>query len=87
VNVLALCPGFTHTEFHQRGKMRMETLPKFMWLEADHVVEKAWSDAVAGKAVSVPGWQYKILSLISRFAPRPLVRKVGTNVRARQRRK
>ena len=87
VNVLALCPGFTHTEFHQRGKMRMESLPKFMWLEADQVVEKAWSDALAGKAVSVPGWQYKMLSVILRSAPRPLVRKFGISVRVRQRRK
>lgn len=87
VNVLALCPGFTHTEFHQRGKMRMEALPKFMWLEADHVVAKAWSDARAGKALSVPGWQYMIVSSLARFAPRPLVRKVGMNVRVRQRHK
>lgn len=87
VNVLALCPGFTHTEFHQRGKMRMEALPKFMWLDADHVVAKAWSDARAGKAVSVPGWQYSILSSLARFAPRPLVRKIGMNVRVRQRHK
>lgn len=87
VNVLALCPGFTHTEFHQRGKMRMEALPKFMWLEADHVVAKAWSDARAGKALSVPGWQYQIVSSLARFAPRPLVRKIGMNVRVRQRRK
>lgn len=87
VNVLALCPGFTHTEFHQRGKMRMEALPNFMWLEADHVVAKAWSDALSGKAVSVPGWQYTIVSSLARFAPRPLVRKIGVNVRVRQRHK
>lgn len=87
VNVIALCPGFTHTEFHQRGKMRMEALPKFMWLEADRVVAKAWSDALSGKAVSVPGWQYMIVSSLARYAPRPFVRKVGMNVRARQRHK
>jgi short-subunit dehydrogenase len=87
VHVLALCPGFTHTEFHHRGKMRMNTLPKFMWLEADNVVEKAWSDVLAGKAISVPGWQYMLISSLARFAPRPLVRKVGMNVRVRQRRK
>ncbi len=85
VNVLALCPGFTHTEFHQRGKMRMEALPTFMWLDADDVVKKAWVDARAGKAISVPGWQYAIVSSLARFAPRPLVRKVGMNVRVRQR--
>lgn len=87
VNVLALCPGFTHTEFHERGKMRMEALPNFMWLDADLVVAKAWSDALSGKAVSVPGWQYSIVSSLARFAPRPLVRKIGMNVRVRQRRK
>lgn len=87
VKVLALCPGFTHTEFHERGKMRMEALPNFMWLNADEVVSKAWSDARSGKAVSVPGWQYTIVSSLARFAPRPLVRKIGMNVRVRQRRK
>ncbi len=87
VKVLALCPGFTHTEFHQRGKMRMDKLPKFMWLEADHVVERAWSDAVAGKAISVPGWQYTMLSWLARSAPRPFVRKIGINIRAKQRQK
>jgi len=85
VKVLALCPGFTHTEFHQRARMKMEALPKFMWLKADDVVNKAWADARSGKAISVPGWQYAILSSLTRFAPRPLVRKVGMNVRARQR--
>jgi short-subunit dehydrogenase len=87
VKVTALCPGFTHTEFHQRGKMKMGALPKFMWLQADHVVTIAWSDALAGKAISVPGWQYKILSFISRFAPRPLIRRIGMQVRVRQRHK
>jgi len=87
VKVLALCPGFTRTEFHQRGKMRMEALPQIMWLDADRVVEKAWSDVQSGKAVSVPGWQYKIVSSLARSAPRPLVRKIGMNVRIRQRRK
>ena len=85
VSVLALCPGFTHTEFHQRGKMRMEALPKFMWLNADDVVNKAWTDARAGRAISVPGWQYAIVSSLARFAPRPLVRKVGMKVRVKQR--
>lgn len=87
VKVMALCPGFTHTEFHERGKMRMEALPNFMWLNADHVVTKAWSDALSGKAVSVPGWQYTIISSLARFAPRPFVRKIGMNVRVRQRHK
>ncbi len=87
ITVHALCPGFTRTEFHQRGKMKMGALPNSFWLTADRVVADAWKSALAGKALSVPGRQYKVLSFISRFAPRPLVRKVGMNVRVRQRNK
>ena len=85
VRVHALCPGFTRTEFHQRGRMKMGGLPGFMWLSAEDVVRDSWQAAESGKVISVPGWQYKILSSISRFGPRPLVRKVGMNVRTRQR--
>ena len=87
VKVHALCPGFTRTEFHQRGRMKMKGLPSFLWLSADEIVTAAWQAANKGKVISVPGWQYKVLSSISRFGPRPLVRKVGMNVRTRQRTK
>ena len=86
VRVSALCPGFTRTEFHQRGRMSMKGLPAFMWLDADALVATSWSDALAGKAVSVPGWQYRILTFILTVVPRSLVRKVGMNVRIKQRR-
>lgn len=85
VKVCALCPGFTRTEFHQRGRMSMKGLPAFMWLNADTLVATAWKEAVAGKAVSVPGWQYQILTFVMRNAPRSLVRKIGMNVRIKQR--
>jgi short-subunit dehydrogenase len=85
VKVSALCPGFTRTEFHQRGGMSMKALPKFMWLNSDKLVATAWKDAIAGKAISVPGWQYRILTFVMRNAPRQLVRKIGMNVRIKQR--
>jgi len=87
VKISALCPGFTRTEFHERGRMRMKGLPEFMWLSSDRVASEAWKDNQNGKVLSVPGWQYLILSTISRFGPRPLVRKLGMNVRTRQRQK
>jgi len=85
VNISALCPGFTRTEFHQRGKMRMSGLPNFMWLTVDQVVAQSWKYAKAGKVICIPGWQYLILSTVARIAPRPLVRKLGMGVRRRQR--
>ena len=87
VQVSALTPGFTRTEFHQRGRMKMGALPNFMWLNADVLVAKAWSDSQKGSAISVPGWQYIVLSTFLRFGPRPLIRKLGMNVRVRQRNK
>jgi short-subunit dehydrogenase len=85
VRILALAPGFTHTEFHSRGKMRMKGLPEFMWLNADEVVATAWKDALERKAISVPGKQYLLISMLARFGPRPVVRKLGMRVRVRQR--
>lgn len=87
ITVHALCPGFTRTEFHQRGGMKMGGLPNWLWLSAEEVVAHAWKSAKAGKVISVPGRIYKTLSFISRFGPRPIVRKMGMNVRVRQRKK
>ena len=85
VNISALSPGFTRTEFHQRGRMKMKGLPDFMWLDSDWLVAAAWTDAQSGKAVSIPGWQYKILIALISLAPRSAVRKIGMNLRKRQR--
>lgn len=86
VLVSALCPGFTRTEFHQRGRMSMKGLPTFMWLDADKLVAASWRDALAGKTVSVPGWQYRVLTFFIRTLPRSIVRKLGMNLRRKQRR-
>ena len=53
--------------------------------DADKLVAKSWKDVQKNKSVSVPGMQYKILALMAQYAPRPLVRKIGINVRRKQR--
>ena len=85
VNVSALCPGFTKTEFHQRAKMKMDALPSFMWLDADFLVAKSWADAQAGKAISIPGWQYRVMVWIAKNAPRAWMRRTGITLRSKQR--
>ena len=86
VKISALCPGFTRTEFHQRGRMSMKGRPNFMWLDSDELVAKAWRDALKGKAISIPGWQYQLLVFIIQRLPRSIVRKVGMSMRRKQRR-
>lgn len=85
VRVSSLNPGFVRTEFHQRAGMKMGAIPSFMWLDGDFLVKKAWSDARKGKAISIPGWQYKVLRTIIALAPRKTVRKMGMSLRTKQR--
>ena len=85
IKVSALCPGFTRTEFHQRGRMKMAGLPNFMWLNSDVLVAKAWKDAISGRPVSIPGWQYKVLIGLISVVPRTVVRRLGMNLRVKQR--
>ncbi len=74
VRVTAVCPGYVHTEFHDRAGMDMSNIPDWMWLEAEQVVEQAMRDVSRNRPLSVAGAQYKALSLLLRYAPRPLVR-------------
>jgi short-subunit dehydrogenase len=83
VHVMALCPGFTRTEFHSRAKMETDTIPNWMWLDVNDVVKKSLSDFARNKPVSVPGAQYKILSLVAQYLPRPIVRKLSVASRRR----
>ncbi len=85
VKVSALCPGFTRTEFHQRAKIKMGALPAFMWLDSDRLVADSWKSSQKGEAVSIPGWQYKALYFIITTVPRTLVRRLGMNMRIKQR--
>ena len=77
VHVMALCPGYTRTEFHARANMETETIPNWMWLDVDAAVAKSLKDFKNGKVISVPGMQYKFLSLVAQYLPRPIVRKLS----------
>lgn len=74
VGVHAVCPGFVHTEFHQRAGIDMASMPGPMWLNVDDVVTESLADVARGKVVSIPGLQYKALTTAGRIIPRGLVR-------------
>ena len=74
VTATALCPGFTHTEFHERGAMDVSYLPELAWLDARAVVRAAIADSRAGKAISVPSAKYKAVVGLLQVTPRFLLR-------------
>lgn len=79
VRVMALCPGFTHTEFHERAGMDMSGIPARLWLTAESVVDAALRDLRADKAVSIPGWQYKAIVYGGRLVPRGLSARIASS--------
>jgi short-subunit dehydrogenase len=83
--VLALCPGFTRTEFHSRADMDISGIPARMWLDADEVVATALSDLDKGKSLSVPGAQYKAIVGATRVIPPRVQRTCCAGCRAASR--
>jgi uncharacterized protein len=70
LRVMALCPGFVHTEFHQRMDANMAGIPSFMWLNAEDVARDALADLRRGRTLSVPSRRYKVLMALARLVPR-----------------
>ncbi|MQY24031.1 SDR family NAD(P)-dependent oxidoreductase [Nocardia macrotermitis] len=77
VRVQALCPGFVHTEFHDRAGIDMSSLPKAMWLDVEQVVAGSLRDLESNQVVSVPGAQYKVLTTVAGMIPRTLLVRVN----------
>ncbi|MET4662574.1 short-subunit dehydrogenase [Streptomyces sp. PvP037] len=73
VRLMALCPGFVRTEFHERAGMGTDNIPNWMWLDADKVVAAALADLARGKTVSIPDPRYKALMGAAKLVPRGLL--------------
>ena len=75
VKVMALCPGFTKTEFHERMDVDRGSAPDFMWLDADKLVGTALSDFDKGRIYSIPSAQYKAIATATRLIPNSLLQR------------
>lgn len=83
VRVMALCPGYVRTEFHQRAGIDMSRTPARIWLDADRVVADGLRALSQGQMVRVVDWRYRWLVAAIRFAPRGLVHAVARDARGR----
>lgn len=76
VRVMALCPGFVRTEFHERSNIDVGKKDSWHWLDPSEVVTDALADMEKGKSVSVPSFRYKTISAVVRHTPRALLRRL-----------
>jgi uncharacterized protein len=77
VNVSCLCPGPTRTEFGEVAGFGGSATFERVAMEAPEVVEAGLAGLEKNHAVVVPGLMNKIVAASTRFAPRPVVRKIA----------
>ena len=77
VRVMALCPGFVRTEFHDRALIDMSGLPGFLWLSADKVVGEAMRDLALRRMGEHPDLRYKVITRIGTLVPHRLAAEVS----------
>jgi short-subunit dehydrogenase len=76
VIVQALCPGFTRTEFQERGGIDASGVPSFAWMSAEEVVDASLAALARGRIICVPGLGNQMLSAVSGAVPRAAVRRI-----------
>lgn len=81
INIQALCPGYTITDFHEKIGLDPDTFYResgFVraWT-SEYVVRKSLDDLQRGKTVSVPGWNYQLIVMLLRRLPLAWLRRMA----------
>ena len=83
VQVMALCPGFTHTEFHASDRLTAMKggMPKFLWYDADVIVREGLAALERGKDEYTSGRLYRYLVPVLRQRwTQGLIKLFGVNI-------
>lgn len=66
IKVQALCPGLTHTEFHEVAGIKKETIPGLLWMKADRVVRISLRALDGRRVIVVPGLRNRLIAFLMR---------------------
>ena len=77
VHVSCLCPGFTRTEFQDRGGYDVGSMPSFLWQDSETVARAGLDGVAANRAVVVPGVHNKALTATMRLVPIGVARRAA----------
>ena len=77
IQIQALCPGYTYSEFHDTDEFASfsrEQVPKRLWMTADAVVSESLRQLDRDKVILIPGFQNRLLVVMMRSGFMPLIR-------------
>lgn len=74
IQMQALCPGYTMSEFHDVVGMNRRAVPGFLWMSAEFVVAESLRGFDRGQVLVIPGWHYKTLVSLMRVIPDSWIR-------------
>ena len=66
----AVCPGFTHTEFHDQMGDFKSSIPSFMWMDSKTVADQAFNETMKGKDLFINGGVNKFLAFLMWLTPK-----------------
>jgi len=71
VKVCALCPGFTHSEFHDVTGTReqMRSMPRWLWMDADTVGRDGLAAVARGDSVRISGVVNRSIKRLFKLLP------------------
>lgn len=71
VNVTAICPGFTYSEFHDVTGMReaVSKKPSLMWMDAETVARQGYEAVMKGESLYINGGVNRFLNLLVKLLP------------------
>jgi short-subunit dehydrogenase len=74
VQVQALCPGFTVTEFHDALGVDRTKIPAWLWMTADEIVDASLRGLERNQTIVIPGWKYRMAASVMRRLPWSIAR-------------
>lgn len=77
VQVQALCPGFTRTEFQARAHIDASNVPAMAWMTAEAVVDEALAALPHDRVICIPGAHNRAMVAVVSTLPRTWVRRVA----------
>ena len=77
VNVMAVCPFWTKTEFFDRAVSENKVVTKYVAMyQPEDIVARAWADAKKHKEISMYGFKARGQALLVKLLPHSLVMKI-----------